>query len=83
MTELTPLASALHAKVWPLVAHTVAVEQCQTIDEENAYMNEAVARYAPLLLETPIEILGLIWGMHPSEAAIEREQIRAALEAAQ
>jgi hypothetical protein len=81
MTQLTPLARALHSKVWPLVANKAA-ERCETLAEENAYMNDAVARYAPLLLETPLEILGLIWGVHPDEAAIWREEIRVALEAA-
>ena len=52
MTALTPLASALHSKVWPLVAKQCA-EQCETMDAENAFMNEAVAAYAPSLLEHP------------------------------
>jgi hypothetical protein len=83
MTQLTPLASALHSKVWPLVGNKATDRcetiGCETIDEENAYMNSAVAHYAPLLLETPVEILGLIWGVHPDEATIWREEIRAAL----
>ena len=79
-TELTPLASALHGKIWPLVGRR-ASEQCETIAEENAFMNDAVARYAPLLLETPAEILGLIWGVHPDEARQWRDEIRAALKA--
>jgi hypothetical protein len=78
MSKLTPLASALHSKVWPLVGNKCR-ERCETISAENAYMNEAVARYAPLLLETPVEVLGLIWGVHPDEATIWREDIRVAL----
>jgi len=78
MTNLTPLASALHAKIWPLVS-AQAAEHCETIEAENKFMNTAVARYAPLLLETPVEILALIWGVHPSEAEIWREDIRSAL----
>lgn len=79
MTELTPLASALHSKVWPLVCQRAQLEQCETIAQEDAFMNQAVARYAPLLLETPDEILGLIWGVHPTEAKQCRAGIQAAL----
>lgn len=82
MTDLTPLAHALHSKVWPLVGRR-AFEQCDTIDAENRFMNHMVARYAPSLLETPMEILGLIWGVHPDEAKTWREGIRAALTEAQ
>jgi hypothetical protein len=78
MTELTPLANVLHSKVWPLVGQR-AFEQCETIAEENAFMNRAVARYAPFLLETPDEMLGLIWGVHPDTARNRKEAIRAAL----
>ena len=80
MAELTPLAYALHSKIWPLVGHR-AFETCDFIAEENEFMNRVVARYAPLLLETPIEILGLVWGVHPSEAQEWRDGIRAALTA--
>jgi hypothetical protein len=78
MTQLSPLASALHSKVWPLVGHR-ASEQCETIDDEYAFMNEAVERYAPHLLDTPVEILGVIWGVSVGEALIWREEIRAVL----
>ena len=44
-------------------------------------MNHAVERYAPLLLATPVEILGLIWGLHPDEARQWQEGIAAALTA--
>jgi len=74
MTELIPLASALHEKVWPLVGHTA-----QEIEDENAFMNEQVPLLAPLLVETPVRILGCIWGIHPAEAEQWREGIRAAL----
>lgn len=80
MTDLTPLAIALHSKVWPLVGHKAA-EQCETISDENAFMNRAVAHFAPLLLETPVEVLGAIWGVHPDEARAWREEIRSALAA--
>jgi len=79
MTELTPLAHALHSKIWPLVGR-IASERCETIDEENDFMNGAVARYAPLLLETPLDILALIWGVHRDEAAEWLGEIRAALD---
>jgi len=78
MTSLTPLASVLHSKVWPLVAKKCA-EQCETMYAENSFMNEAVAAYAPSLLETPIEILALIWGVHPKEAIAWRNEVRIAL----
>jgi hypothetical protein len=78
VTELTPLARALHSKVWPLVGSRAA-ECCETIAEENAYMNDAVPRYAPLLLETPPEILGLIWGISLNETIQCLKDIAAAL----
>jgi hypothetical protein len=78
MTTLTPLASALHSKIWPLVGKRCA-EQCETIEAENAYMDIACQCYAPHLLNTPVEILALIWGVHVDEAAIWREEIRDAL----
>ena len=81
MANLTPLAYTLHSQVWPLVGRK-AFERCETIAEENAYMNRAVERYAPLLLDTPVEILGLIWGLHPDEARQWQEGIAAALIAA-
>jgi hypothetical protein len=78
MSNLSPLASALHSKIWPLVGKK-CVEQCETIDAENAYMNIAVECYAPHLLETPVEILALIWGVHVDEAILWREDIRTAI----
>jgi len=81
MTELCPLAYALHSKLWPFVGRR-AFERCDTIGEENAFMNRVVTLYAPLLLETPDEILGLIWGVHPDEAKSWRQGIGAALTAA-
>jgi len=81
MTELNPITHALHAMVWPLVAH-VARERCETIEDENALMNWRVPLLAPHLLETPLPVLSCIWGVHPDEAAQRREGIRAALIAA-
>jgi len=80
MTDLTPLASALHSKIWPLVSAR-CTEQCETIDEENAYMNRAVPQYAPGLLSTPADILGLIWGVSAIEADLWRVEIAEALHA--
>lgn len=82
MSDYTPLAHTLMCKLWPLIGQR-AFEQCETLEEEAVYTNKMVARYAPLLLETPVEILGLIWGVHPSEATDWRDGIRAALEEAQ
>jgi hypothetical protein len=82
MTDLTKTANALHSKIWPLVGQQIAERSDGDVATENALMNAAVARYAPLLLETPTEILGLIWGVHPDEAVKWREDIRATLAAA-
>jgi hypothetical protein len=81
MANLTPLAYTLTSKLWPLVGRK-AFEYCDTIAEEAAFMNHAVERYAPLLLATPVEILGLIWGLHPDEAKTWQQGIEAALIAA-
>lgn len=78
MTDLTPLARTLHAKVWPFVSLSRR-QRCETVDEENALMNAEVPRLAPVLLATPISILASVWGVHPLEADAWCREIRAAL----
>ena len=78
MTDLTPIAHALHAKIWPLVARR-AKEQCKTIDEENTFMNISVPYYAPYLSDTPFHVLACIWGVSDGEAIEWRDGIRWAL----
>jgi len=80
-TELNPITHALHAMVWPLVARR-AEERCETIEEENAFMNARVPELAPYLLETPLPVLSCLWGLHPDEALERCDGIRAALRAA-
>jgi len=77
MTKLTPLANALHRKVWPFVMHRA--QECETIAEENAFMNCEVPRLAPHLANTPVIVLACVWGIHPDEATIWRDEIRIAL----
>lgn len=78
MTDLSPLASKLHEKIWPFVSGTTK-ERCETIAQENEMMNREVPTLAPLIVQTPVQILANIWGIHPADAEKWRQEIEAAI----
>lgn len=73
MTELTPLAWALHEQIWPLLS-----ANDRAAPDGNATMNMHVEMLAAAATETPVAILANIWGLHPDEARDWRAGIQAA-----